>query len=61
MFRTLTASALATLMLATVAIGSAAAEERPTGAGAAMRACTFFHTNAATASRMILRMIDFLS
>ena len=32
MFRTLTASVLATLMLATVAVGSAAAEERPSGA-----------------------------
>ena len=36
-------------------------EERPPDAGEAMRACTFFHTNAATANRMILRMIDFLS
>ena len=36
-------------------------EERSADAGAAMRACTFFHTNAATANRMILRMIDFLS
>ena len=32
MFRTLTASALATLMLATCAVGSAAAEERPSSA-----------------------------
>lgn len=36
-------------------------EERSPDAGEAMRACTFFHTNAATANRMILRMIDFLS
>jgi len=29
--------------------------------GDALRACIFFQTNAATANRMILRMIDFLS
>ena len=33
-------------------------EERSADAGLAMRVCTFFHTNAATANRMILRMIN---
>ena len=36
-------------------------EERDVDAGDAIRACTFFHTNAATANKMILRMIAFPS